>query len=86
MNENPLDSFFPFDPYLLKRSKPFVESHYQEFQSIVDDEMDVDSDVDDEDDMSDTDDDPSDTENSETESKDQYDQDSDIENSIDLNP
>lgn len=23
--ENPLDSFFPFDPYLLKRSKPFIE-------------------------------------------------------------
>jgi hypothetical protein len=24
-HENPLDSFFPFDPYLLKRSKPFIE-------------------------------------------------------------
>lgn len=26
--ENPLDSFFPFDPFLLKRSKPFVEGYY----------------------------------------------------------
>jgi RNA polymerase I-specific transcription initiation factor RRN3 len=26
---NPLDSFFPFDPYLLRRSYTFVESHYR---------------------------------------------------------
>ncbi len=26
-HENPLDSFFPFDPYLLKRSKPFIEKY-----------------------------------------------------------
>ena len=25
LRENPLDSFFPFDPYLLKRSKPFID-------------------------------------------------------------
>jgi RNA polymerase I-specific transcription initiation factor RRN3 len=27
-NENPLDSFFPFDPYLLKRSKCFIEKYH----------------------------------------------------------
>lgn len=86
MNENPLDSFFPFDPYLLKRSKPFIEKHYQEFQSIIDEEMDVDSDLDDEDDLSDSEEDQSDAKDSEAESKDQYDHDSDIENSIDLKP
>ncbi len=26
---NPLDSFFPFDPYLLRRSYDFVEPHYR---------------------------------------------------------
>lgn len=40
-NENPLDSFFPFDPYLLKRSKQFIESIYQEYSQ---DEMDMSSD------------------------------------------
>jgi hypothetical protein len=39
-----LDSFFPFDPYLLKRSKLFIESIYQEFNDVIDDEMDLDSD------------------------------------------
>ena len=39
-----MDSFFPFDPYLLKRSKLFIESIYQEFNDVIDDEMDLDSD------------------------------------------
>lgn len=42
-NENPLDSFFPFDPYLLKRSKKFVDSIYLEYYQ---DEMDISSDED----------------------------------------
>lgn len=50
LNENPLDSFFPFDPYLLKRSKLFIESIYQEFNDVIDDEMDLDSEETDEDD------------------------------------
>ena len=29
---NPLDSFFPFDPYLLRRSYPFVEPYYRDWQ------------------------------------------------------
>jgi len=37
-NDNPLDSFFPFDPYLLKRSKPYIEKFYQEFQDNDDDD------------------------------------------------
>ena len=39
-----MDSFFPFDPYLLKRSKLYIESIYQEFNDVIDDEMDLDSD------------------------------------------
>jgi RNA polymerase I-specific transcription initiation factor RRN3 len=30
---NPLDSFFPFDPYLLKKSKRFIEKFYQTFKN-----------------------------------------------------
>lgn len=45
-----MDSFFPFDPYLLKRSKLFIESIYQEFNDVIDDEMDLDSEETDEDD------------------------------------
>jgi RNA polymerase I-specific transcription initiation factor RRN3 len=37
-NENPLDSFFPFDPYLLKCSGKHIESIYQEFIDIISDE------------------------------------------------
>lgn len=78
--ENPLDSFFPFDPFLLKRSKPFIEGFYQEFQSVIDEEMELDSDMDDEDDF-DTDSNNGNTENSDTESKTQFEDDSDVENS-----
>ena len=33
---NPLDSFFPFDPYLLRRSYNFVEPHYRHWTGIDD--------------------------------------------------
>lgn len=46
---NPLDSFFPFDPYLLSKSKSFVESFYVEYKDVVDDD-DEDSDETDDDD------------------------------------
>lgn len=64
VNENPLDSFFPFDPYLLTRSKDFISSIYQEFHDVVvDDDMDVDSDDDSDDENDeDTDDDDDDQE------------------------
>jgi RNA polymerase I-specific transcription initiation factor RRN3 len=41
---NPLDSFFPFDPYLLKRSKLYIEKIYQEFQNNDSDDDDDDDD------------------------------------------
>jgi len=31
---NPLDSFFPFDPYLLRRSFKFVDTHYLSWETI----------------------------------------------------
>jgi RNA polymerase I-specific transcription initiation factor RRN3 len=39
---NPLDSFFPFDPYLLRRSYVFVHSYYRQWDSssIVNDKKD----------------------------------------------
>jgi RNA polymerase I-specific transcription initiation factor RRN3 len=56
VSNNPLDSFFPFDPYLLTRSKPIVEKHYIEFKDIIDEEMiDDDEDEEDEDDDEDSD-------------------------------
>jgi hypothetical protein len=36
--DNPLDSFFPFDPYLLTRSKIFIQNFYQDYNSIDDEE------------------------------------------------
>ncbi|KAL3876380.1 hypothetical protein ACJMK2_034232 [Sinanodonta woodiana] len=33
-----LDTFFPFDPYLLSRSGRFIISHYQEFQGNLEEE------------------------------------------------
>ena len=62
MSENPLDSFFPFDPYLLNRSKGFIQKYYVEFQDVIDDDMedDMDSDEDEEDDDSEDDDDEED--------------------------
>ncbi|ELT94357.1 hypothetical protein CAPTEDRAFT_221291 [Capitella teleta] len=35
MQHNPLDSFFPFDPYILTRSKDFITELYQEFEGNV---------------------------------------------------
>ena len=33
-NANPLDSFFPFDPYLLRHSYPFVEPFYNDWEPL----------------------------------------------------
>ncbi|XP_028268436.1 RNA polymerase I-specific transcription initiation factor RRN3 [Parambassis ranga] len=38
-NTNPLDSFFPFDPYLLKRSGPLIEPLYQVWEELTDIEL-----------------------------------------------
>lgn len=37
-NMNPLDSFFPFDPYLLRRSGRFIHDIYQEYEGFEEDE------------------------------------------------
>jgi RNA polymerase I-specific transcription initiation factor RRN3 len=34
---NPLDSFFPFDPYLLRRSNTYVESYYLHWEGSIED-------------------------------------------------
>jgi RNA polymerase I-specific transcription initiation factor RRN3 len=39
---NPLDSFFPFDPYLLRRSHVFIEKYYRSWQGNEENEDDVD--------------------------------------------
>ncbi|XP_066545432.1 RNA polymerase I-specific transcription initiation factor RRN3 [Amia ocellicauda] len=39
-NTNPLDSFFPFDPYLLKRSGKLIEPHYQAWEEPSECEVD----------------------------------------------
>uniref|UniRef100_A0A6U5M950 Uncharacterized protein n=1 Tax=Grammatophora oceanica TaxID=210454 RepID=A0A6U5M950_9STRA len=33
---NPLDSFFPFDPYLLRKSYPHVERYYRHWEGSID--------------------------------------------------
>ena len=33
---NPLDSFFPFDPYLLRRSYTYIDPHYRHWDSVQD--------------------------------------------------
>ncbi|XP_029996496.1 RNA polymerase I-specific transcription initiation factor RRN3 [Sphaeramia orbicularis] len=38
-NTNPLDSFFPFDPYLLKRSGVLIEPLYQVWEDLADTEF-----------------------------------------------
>lgn len=38
-NTNPLDSFFPFDPYLLKRSGQLIEPLYQVWDDLSDTEL-----------------------------------------------
>ncbi|KAJ8384016.1 hypothetical protein AAFF_G00212600 [Aldrovandia affinis] len=40
-NTNPLDSFFPFDPYLLKRSGKFIEPLYQVWEEPGGSEVDA---------------------------------------------
>lgn len=35
---NPLDSFFPFDPYLLRRSHKYIEPHYQNWEGSIETE------------------------------------------------
>ncbi|KAG0290015.1 hypothetical protein BGZ96_006513 [Linnemannia gamsii] len=45
-----LETFFPFDPYRLRRSAPFMQGIYQEWESEEDDEDDEDEDDYDEDD------------------------------------
>jgi RNA polymerase I-specific transcription initiation factor RRN3 len=56
VSNNPLDSFFPFDPYLLTRSKSIIEKHYVEFKDVVDEDMNDDDEEDeDEDDEEDSD-------------------------------
>jgi RNA polymerase I-specific transcription initiation factor RRN3 len=56
-NSNPLDSFFPFDPYLLNRSKIFIQKYYQEFQDEENDDDDDDTENDDDNSENDDDDD-----------------------------
>uniref|UniRef100_A0A8D3DEX3 RRN3 homolog, RNA polymerase I transcription factor n=1 Tax=Scophthalmus maximus TaxID=52904 RepID=A0A8D3DEX3_SCOMX len=38
-NTNPLDSFFPFDPYLLKSSGQLIEPLYQVWEELADSEL-----------------------------------------------
>ena len=38
---NPLDSFFPFDPYLLRRSHPFIEPYYRNWSDQDDESVDM---------------------------------------------
>uniref|UniRef100_A0A8C4GX08 RRN3 homolog, RNA polymerase I transcription factor n=1 Tax=Dicentrarchus labrax TaxID=13489 RepID=A0A8C4GX08_DICLA len=38
-NTNPLDSFFPFDPYLLRRSGQLIEPLYQVWEELADTEL-----------------------------------------------
>ena len=64
---NPLDSFFPFDPYLLKQSHIFVDSLYRNWEGRVDaedamlEDSDDDADLDNGHDMESDDDDDDDT-------------------------
>ncbi|KAI2513487.1 RNA polymerase I specific transcription initiation factor RRN3 [Fragilaria crotonensis] len=64
---NPLDSFFPFDPYLLKQSHIFVDSLYRNWEGRVDgddvmlEDSDDDADLDDGHDVESDDDDDDDT-------------------------
>lgn len=47
--DNPLDSFFPFDPYLLNRSKNYIEKFYVEFKEIFSEYMEESTEEEDED-------------------------------------
>lgn len=63
-NDNPLESFFPFDPYLLNESKVFIQKFYNEY--VQDDLMDDDNDDQSSDDSDSSDDDSSEDEKMET--------------------
>lgn len=39
LSNNMLDSFFAFDPYLLKRSGLKIQPHYREYQELSEREM-----------------------------------------------
>lgn len=39
VSSNMLDSFFPFDPYLLKRSGLKIQPYYKEYQALTDKEI-----------------------------------------------
>jgi RNA polymerase I-specific transcription initiation factor RRN3 len=69
--DNPLDSFFPFDPYLLSRSRIYVVKYYQEFQNVIDDDMELDDD----DNESDSDDDDDDDDDEDDEDEDEEEED-----------
>lgn len=63
--ENPLDSFFPFDPYLLIKSRAYIQKAYVEFKDIYDESIEESSEEDDEDEEDESEDDEeSDDENS----------------------
>ena len=79
---NPLDSFFPFDPYILKRSRGYVDEIYVEFRQVddlggSDDEMehDEEDDEDDEDEELDEDDDDDDEDDDDEDDDDEFDDD-----------
>lgn len=72
--DNPLDSFFPFDPYLLNRSKLFIEKFYVQFSDILDEEdeeMESDEDDDEEEEEENEDDDDEDESEEEDSNDDQ---------------
>ena len=47
---NPLDSFFPFDPYVLPRSRQFVERFYVAYSDVTDEQLEHDDEDEDEED------------------------------------
>lgn len=61
---NPLDSFFPFDPYLLQRSHEFIDPLYRNWEGSIEGEttaLEIDNDVEDAMDEDDSDDDDDDS-------------------------
>mmetsp|Transcript_15269 Transcript_15269/g.21591 ORF Transcript_15269/g.21591 Transcript_15269/m.21591 type:complete len:842 (+) Transcript_15269:156-2681(+) len=51
---NPLDSFFPFDPYLLRRSYPLIEPFYKNWEGSVEKEVSLEQQMIDEEEQEDT--------------------------------
>lgn len=41
ISSNVLDSFFPFDPYLLKRSGPKIQPFYRDYHELTEKEMEM---------------------------------------------